>query len=226
MRYGFYSYVYSPVWETMKNIFFAEFFGTFALVLIGTGVVANDIVGLLGAALTFGALVAGMICLLGEISGAQINPAVTFALALNGTVKWRMALLYWLAQFLGGVAASALLFVMLGGAKSGLGLTVLAKGVSPLQGLLMEVLVTFFLMLVVLLVDGKGYTGKTAAFVIAPTIVLLVLFSAPLTGASLNPARTLGPAIFTGTLNQFWIYLLGPCLGAALAVPVYRLMKK
>jgi aquaporin Z len=210
----------------MKNIFFAEFFGTFTLVLVGTGIVANNIVGLVGAALTFGLLVAGMIFLLGEISGTQINPAVTFALALNGDMQWRKALLYWLAQFLGATAASALLFFAFDGAANGLGATLLAKGVSPLRGVGMEAIATFFLMLAVLFVEGKGYKGKDAILVITPTIILLVLLSAPLTGASLNPARSFGPALFTGTLSQFWIYLLGPCLGAALAVPVYRLMRK
>lgn len=210
----------------MKNIFFAEFFGTLALVLIGTGVVAHHIVGLFGAALTFGVLVAGMIHLLGDISGTHLNPAVTFALSINGSLKWKDAFVYWLAQFFGGIAGSAVLFVMLGSAKSGLGLTVLADGVDPLQGLLVEVVVTFFLMLVVLLVSGKGYASMPAAFIMASTIVLLVLLAAPLTGASLNPARSLGPAIFTGTLDQFWIYLIGPYVGAALAVPIYRLIKK
>lgn len=207
----------------MRNIFFAEFFGTFALVLIGTGVVAHDIIGLVGAALTFGLIVAGMIYLLDEISGAQINPAVTFALVLHGTVKWKAALIYWAAQFLGGIAASAILFFMLGSAKSGLGATVLSKGVSPLQGVVMEAVTTFFLMMAVLLL---GNAGKRAGLLMAPTIVLLVLFAAPLTGAGLNPARSLGPAIFTDTLSIFWVYLLGPVAGAALAVPVYRLIRK
>ncbi len=208
------------------NIFFAELLGTFALVFIGTGVVAQNIVGLLGAAMTFGALVAALIFLLGEISGTHINPAATFALALNGTVKWGAVLGYWVAQFLGGVLASACLFFILGSAKSGLGATVLAENISPLQGVTVEALVTFFLMLIVLFVTDKGYPAKTAAFLISPTIVVLVLFSGLLTGASLNPARTLGPAIFTGTLNIFWVYLLGTFAGAGLAVPVYRLINK
>ena len=90
----------------------------------------------------------------------------------------------------------------------------------------MEGTATFFLMLAVLFVEGRGHKGRNAVLVIAPTIILLVLLAAPLTGASLNPARSFGPAIFTGTLSQFWIYLLGPCVGAGLAVPAYRLMKK
>lgn len=207
----------------MKNIFFAEWFGTFVLVLIGTGIVAHNIVGLLGAALTFGLLVAGMIYLLDGISGAQINPAVTFALVLNGAVKWKDAYVYWGAQFLGGVTASAVLFLMFGSAKSGLGFTVLSSGVSPWQGVLVEGLATFFLMMTVLLM---GNIGKRGGLVMAPTIVLVVLLAAPFTGAGLNPARSLGPALFTGTLDIFWVYLLGPMLGAGLAVPVYRLIRK
>lgn len=209
----------------MRNIFFAEFFGTFALVLVGTGVVAHNMVGLVGAALTFGLIVAGMIYLLDDISGAQINPAVTFALALNGLLKWKDVFIYWAAQFLGGVAASAVLFFMMGNAKSGLGATVLSSGVSPLQGVVTEAVATFFLMMAVFfLVDAK--VGKRAGLLMAPTIVFVVLLAAPLTGAGLNPARSLGPALFTGTLSIFWVYLVGPVAGAALAVPIYRLVKK
>lgn len=210
----------------MRNIFFAEFFGTFALVLVGTGVVAHNMVGLVGAALTFGLIVVGMIYLLDDISGAQINPAVTFALALHGLLKWKDVFIYWVAQFLGGVAASAVLFFMMGSAKSGLGATVLSSGVSPLQGVAMEALSTFFLMMVVFFLLGKADLGRRAGLIVGPTIVLLVLFAAPLTGAGLNPARSLGPALFTDTLSIFWVYLLGPMVGAGLAVPFYRLITK
>ncbi len=203
------------------NIFFAECIGTFALVFFGAGIAAQNQIGLFGVALTFGGLVTAMIYLLGEISGTHINPAVTFALALNGDLKWSDVPLYWAAQFLGGIAAGAALLLAFGNASNGLGATRLASGISPLQGLVIETLTTFFLMLVVFLSAPRKHAG----LIIGSVLVLLILFAGPLTNAGLNPARTLGPAIFSGTLGTFWLYLLGPLAGAALAVPVYRLMR-
>lgn len=208
------------------SIFFAELLGTFALVFIGSGAAAQNVAGLLGVALTFGFLITGMIYLFGEISGTHINPAVTFALALHGAMSWRDAIFYWLAQLLGSVIAAAGLLFIFGGAHNGLGANLLAGGVSPLQGLVIEAICTFFLITTVFFVAVKGYAGKSAGFVIGLTIIALILFAGPLTGAGFNPARTFGPAIFTGTLDQFWIYLLGPLLGAAMAVLFYRLMNK
>ena len=204
------------------NIFFAECIGTFALVFFGAGIAAQNLVGLFGVAVTFGGLVTAMIYILGEISGTHINPAVTFALALNGDLKWSSVPLYWAAQFSGGIAAGAALLFAFGSASNGLGATRLASGISPLQGLLIETLTTFFLMLVVFLSASRKHAG----LIIGPVLVLLILFAGPLTNAGLNPARSLGPAIFSGTLSTFWLYLLGPMAGAALAVPVYRLIKK
>jgi aquaporin Z len=203
------------------NIFLAECIGTFALVFFGAGIAAQNQVGLFGVAVTFGGLVTAMIYLLGEISGTNINPAVTLALALNGDLKWSAVPLYWAAQFLGGIAAGAVLLLAFGNASNGLGATRLASGISPLQGLVIETLTTFFLMLVVFLSAPRKHAG----LIIGPVLVLLILFAGPLTNAGLNPARTLGPAIFSGTLGTFWLYLLGPLVGAALAVPVYRLMR-
>ena len=208
------------------NIFFAELVGTFALVFVGTGVAAQGKTDLLGVALTFGLIIASMIYLFGEISGTHINPAVTFALALNGNLKWMDAIFYWVAQLIGGVLATASLFLIFGGAQNGLGATVLVGNVGWLRGWVVETIGTFFLMTTVFFAAVKGYAGKRAGFVIGLTVTTLILFAAPLTGAGFNPARTLGPAIFTGTLGVFWIYLLGPLAGAALAALFYRLMTK
>lgn len=208
------------------SIFFAEVIGTFALVFIGSGAAAQNVAGLLGVALTFGFLITGLIYLFGEISGTHINPAVTFALALDGAMSWRDAIFYWLAQLLGSVIAAAGLLFVFGGAHNGLGATLLAGGISPLQGLIIETICTFLMIITVFFVAVKGHAGKSAGVVIGLTITALILFAAPLTGASFNPARTFGPALFTGNLNQFWIYLLGPLTGAALAVLFYRVMNK
>lgn len=208
------------------NVFFAELVGTFALVFIGAGVGAQNVAGLLGVAVAFGLTAATMVYLFGEISGTHINPAVTFGLALAGEVKWVDAVFYWIAQFLGGIIAGAALFYIFGGAQNGLGATVLASNVNWLQGLVIEAILTFFLVNAVLFGAVKGYAGKRAGFVIGLTITFAILLAGPLTGASLNPARTLGPAIFTGTLDQFWIYLIGPLAGAFLAWLFYRLMLK
>lgn len=208
------------------KVFFAEFAGTFALVFIGSGAAAAGTIGLLGVALIFGLLIASMIYVFGKISGTHINPAVTFALALNGNLGWMEAVFYWIAQFVGGtIAAAALLFVF-GGAQNGLGATVLARGVGPLQGLVVETIGTFLLMTAVFFAAVEGYAGKSAGLVISLTVIVLILFAGPLTGAGFNPARSFGPALFSGTLGLFWIYLLGPLAGAALAVFFYRLVKK
>ena len=205
--------------------FFAELIGTFALVFIVAGAAALGTAGLLGVALAYGLVVATFSYLFGEISGAHLNPAVTFGLALYGSIDWVKAIFYWIAQFLGGIIAAALLLFVFGGAGNGLGATVLASGVNPLQGVIVEAILTFFLVNSVFFAAIGEYAGKRAGFVIGLTVVFAILMGGPLTGGSLNPARTLGPAIFTGSLGQFWIYLVGPFVGAALASLVYRLFK-
>jgi aquaporin Z len=206
------------------SIFFAECVGTFALVFIGAGVAAQNIVGLFGVALTFALVIATMIYLFGEISGTHINPAVTFALALNGNVKWMDAVFYWVAQFMGSIIASAMLLLVFGGAQNGLGATVLSKNIGWLQGLVVEAVGTFFLVNAVFFASVRGYAGKHTGLVLGATIIMLILFAGPLTGAGFNPARSFGPAVFSSTLGQFWIYLFGPLAGATLAVLFYRIM--
>ena len=206
--------------------FFAELVGTFGLVFVGVGAAAQGTGGPVGAALAFGLVIAALIYLFEDISGAYFNPAITFALALNRTIEWMEAIFYWIAQCLGSVLAAALLYYLFGGAQNGLGATVLASGVDPLKGVVVEALLTFFLTTAVFFGAVEGYAGKRAGMVIGLVLVAIILMGAPLTGASLNPARTLGPAIFTGTLGQFWIYLVGPFVGAAAAFGFYRGIKK
>jgi MIP family channel proteins len=205
--------------------FFAELIGTFALVFIGAGTAAVGTGGLVGAALAIGLVYTVFIYLFGEISGGHFNPAVTFGVALSGNVEWVTAIFYWIAQCLGAILAAALLLFIFNGAGNGLGATVLASDVNPLQGVVVETVLTFFLVTAVLFGAIEGYAGKRAGFVIGLTLTFSILMGGPLTGGSLNPARTLGPAIFGGTLGEFWIYLVGTFVGAALAAVVYRFLK-
>lgn len=204
--------------------FFAEVIGTFALVFVGAGVVAQGEAGLIGVAAAFGLVIATFVYLFGDLSGAHFNPAVTFSLALNGTVKWSQAIFYWIAQFLGATLAAAALLFVFGDAGNGLGATVPAVGIF--QALLVEALLTFFLAQAVLFAAVEGLAGKRAGFVIGLTLFFAILMGGPLTGASLNPARSFGPAVFSNNLDTFWIYLVGPLAGAALATGVYRFLRK
>mgnify|MGYP003339735601 CR=1 FL=1 len=202
-----------------------EFIGTAALIFIGAGSVALGVGGLIGAALAHGLIVAGIAYAYGPISGAHINPAVTFGLALSGAMEWASAAAYWVAQALGGIAGAALLVFVLGGADSGLGATLPAEGVSVAQTIVLEAILTFLLVNAVLHTAVKDPDNRLAGLAIGLTLVAAILMGGPLTGASLNPARTLGPAVFTGTLDMVWIYLAGTGLGAAIAGLVYRSLR-
>ncbi len=208
------------------NVFLAELIGTFALTFIGAGAGALGVGGLVGVAFAHGLTVMAFIYAYGHISGTHINPAVTFGAALAGALSWAEAVYYWIAQFIGAALAGALLFFVLGGASTGLGATVLASGVTPVQGVVLEAVLTFLLVNSVLQGAVRGKAGNFAGVAIGLTLTLAILMGGPLTGASLNPARTFGPALFTGTLNQFWIYLVGPFAGAALAFVADRVLSK
>lgn len=199
-----------------KKIFIAEFVGTFTLIFIGAGAGAIGAGGLVGVALAHGFVIVGAAYAFGTISGAHVNPAVTLAMVAAKELELKSAVTYWVAQFLGGAVGGWVLFFVLGGAESGLGKTVLAEGVNPLQGIVVELVLTFFLVNAIFQTAVKGRGGDFAGLAIGLTLTFSILMGGPLTGASLNPARTFGPALFTG-LGQFWIYLLGPGLGGLLA---------
>lgn len=204
----------------------AEFIGTFALTFIGAGAAALGVGGLVGVAFAHGLTLLAFAYAYGYISGTHINPAVTFGVALSGNMKWNEAISYWIAQLIGGAIAGAALFFILSGVdQNQYGATVLANGVTPLQGMIIEAILTFFLVNSVLHTAIKGKGGDFAGVAIGLTLTLSILLGGPLTGASLNPARTLGPAIFSGTLNLFWIYVIGTFAGAAVAVGVYKFME-
>jgi MIP family channel proteins len=204
---------------------FAEFIGTFALIFVGAGTAAVGVGGLVGVALAHGIVLLSMAYAYGAISGAHVNPAVTLAVALRGNLSWSQALGYWVAQIAGGIVGAGAILLVLGGASSGLGATVPAAGVSPLQAIVLEGLLTFLFVTVILQTTEGKSPSPFAGLAIGLTLAGMILFGGPLTGASLNPARTLGPAIFTGNLGVVWIYLVGPAAGAALAAFLRRSMK-
>jgi aquaporin NIP len=206
----------------------AECIGTFALVFAGCGAImvnaqTGGALGQVGIAITFGLVIAAMIYATGHISGAHLNPAVTFAFALTRHLPWRRLLAYWAAQYAGALAAAAILRGSLGDVAH-VGAT-LPSG-SDGQAFLWELLLTFFLMFVITAVatDTRA-VGEAAAIAIGATVGLDAMFGGPITGASMNPARSLGPALVSGDLSSLWVYLTAPFLGAVLAALVYEYLR-
>ncbi|MBI1854470.1 MAG: aquaporin [Chloroflexi bacterium] len=210
-----------------SKVFVAELIGTFALTFFGAGAgVAKA--GLLGVALAHGIAVLVFVYAYGHISGAHVNPAVTFGLALNGAIKWGQAIFYWIAQFLGAViAAFALNTFTPGGDISGGATVGSLTGAAPFLALTVEALLAFFLVNTVLHTAVAGKGGNLAGVAIGLTLTLNILAGGPLTGASFNPARTFGPALFTGAAANpmtYVIYFIGPLLGAAIAAGVFKFL--
>jgi aquaporin NIP len=205
----------------------AEALGTFALVFFGAGAIMVSAkygaFGQLGIALAFGLAIAAMVYALGHISGAHLNPAVSFAFALTRHFPWRVVGAYWTAQCGGAVAAALLLRASLGDVAN-VGAT-LPSG-SNAQSFLWEVVLTFALMLVIMAVatDTRA-VGEAAAIAIGGTVALDALVGGPVSGASMNPARSLGPALAAGELDALWIYLLAPPVGAALGALAYQFLR-
>ncbi len=206
----------------------AEAIGTFALVFAGTGAVIIDSVtgggvGHIGVGLTFGLIVMAMIYAIGHISGAHINPAVTLAFATARHFPARSVPAYLAAQFLGATLASLALRAMFGNVAH-LGAT-MPYG-SAVQSLVLETILTFFLMFVIMAVatDVRA-VGQAAALAIGGTVGLEALFAGPISGASMNPARSLAPALISGTWQAQWLYVVGPIAGALLGAVVYTLLR-
>ena len=206
----------------MSRKLLSEFLGTFALVFAGTGaIVINHVSGGTvthpGIAITFGLVVLALIYTFGDVSGAHFNPAVTTAFATAGRLPWSDVPRYVSAQLFGALVASGLLRLMF--AKTGtLGATVPAG--SGLQSFVLEVVLTFLLMLVILSVStGAKEKGITAGIAIGSVVGLEAMFAGPISGASMNPARSLAPALVSGNLEHVWIYIAAPLLGALLAIP-------
>ncbi len=146
---------------------------------------------------------------------------MTVGLLVAGEIEVRTALAYIVTQLLGGTAAALALSAVLGGADSGLGATLLADGVSISQGFLLEVILTFFLVNTVLNAAVSGKAGNMAGLAIGLTLTLAILMGGPLTGASLNPARSLGPALMSGRTGNLWLFLVAPPLGGVIAALLY-----
>jgi aquaporin NIP len=205
----------------------AETIGTFTLVFAGAGSVMVEAktgsLGQVGIALTFGLVIMAMIYAVGHISGAHFNPAVTLAFALTRHFPWRRSTAYWGAQAVGAIVAALLLRASLGDIAH-VGAT-LPSG-SDGQSFLWETVLTFFLMFVVMAVatDTRA-VGEAAAIAIGGTIGLDALVGGPISGASMNPARSLGPALAAADLHSLWIYLIAPPLGAALGALAYQLVR-
>jgi len=207
----------------------AEFLGAFALVFAGTGaIIVNDVTGgaisHAGVALTFGLIVLAMIYAFGDISGAHLNPAVTLGFFLAWRFEARLLAPYILSQILGAIAASGLLRLLFPGHPT-LGATLPAG--SEFQSFTLELVLTFFLMLVILSVSsGAKEKGVTAGIAIGAMIALEAMFAGPICGASMNPARSLAPALVTMRFGHLWLYLAAPVLGAALASAACRCVRE
>ena len=206
----------------------AELVGTFALVFAGCGAIMVDAsthqLGHVGVSLVFGLVIMAMIYAVGHISGAHFNPAVTFAFAVSRHFPWMRALGYWGAQLAGAVAAAAVLRGSLGNVAV-LGAT--QPSGSDGEAFLWELVLSAFLMLVIVAVatDTRA-VGEAAAIAIGGTIALGALYGGPVTGASMNPARSLGPALVSGHLHAIWVYLLAPVAGTTLGALVYQLVRE
>ena len=205
----------------------AELVGTFALVFAGCSAVMVEAktgaLGHVGVAITFGLVIMLMIYPVGHVSGAHLNPAVSLAFALSRHFPWTNLFGYWAAQLGGALAAAAILRGSLGNIAH-VGAT-LPSG-SERQSFLWELVPTFFLMFVIMAVatDTRA-VGEAAAIAIGGTVGLDAMFGGPISGASMNPARSIGPAFVSGDLHAFWIYVLAPIAGAALGAVAYQFVR-
>jgi aquaporin Z len=207
----------------------AEILGTFALVFAGTGAIIIDQVSggaitHVGVALTFGLVVLAMIYTVGDISGAHLNPAVTLGFWAAGRLPGREVLPYMASQVSGGLLASGLLRLLFPQNEL-LGATLPAG--SDAQSFILETVLTFFLMLTILNVStGAKEKGITAGIAVGAVIALEAMFAGPICGASMNPARSLAPALVSDHLAHLWIYLIAPLLGAVLAMFACRCIRE
>lgn len=206
----------------------AECIGTFILVFCGTGAaIVNEtmhgVLGHVGIAISWGLVVMVLIYAFGEISGSHVNPAITLAFAINGNFPWKEVLPYIISQSLGAISASFVLkflfptSLLLGGT--------LPSG-AAIQSFVLEIFLVFFLILVVLQVaTGSKEQGMFAGIAIGGVVLLEAMFAGPVCGASMNPIRSLAPAIASGHMEQVWIYLTAPFIGAIMAVFVHQSLK-
>jgi aquaporin Z len=209
--------------------FLAEFYGTFILVFVGTGSIAFGLgQDLLGVAIAFGTGALIAIYTIGHISGAHLNPAVSLAMVLDRRMNWKQFSVYLLGQFLGALFAS--LTLMLGSeadAFTGLGASGFAAPTTALTVIIFEIFLTFILVYTVLAASQRKPLQPLMGFIVALTLIGLILIGGPISSASLNPIRSIAPALLGGgtALSQLWVYIVGPMLGSVLAVIFYRFLK-
>lgn len=212
----------------MIRKYLAELIGTFALVFCATGAgIANDVSGgsvtLVGIASVCGLIVLAMIYSLGDVSGAHINPAVTIAFAAAGRFSWSGVIPYIISQLAGAFAASLTLRFLFPLHKT---LSSTVPSGSDTQSLVLEIILSFILMFVIMNVStGAKEKGITAGIAVASVVALEVMFGGPVSGGSMNPARSLAPAVVSGTLQSVWVYLAGPVAGALLGVAAFNVIK-
>ncbi len=219
--------------KTIREQLTAEFFGTFALIFIGAGSAAllgfrPDIAGLIAIALAHGLVLAIMVSALAHISGGHFNPAVTVSVWVSGKIETGRAALYIVTQLVGAAAGAGLLRLALPERlwePTNLGLTQLSRqfGVTPANGLLLEATLTFFLVFTVFAVaiDDRGVFKSVAGLPIGLVLTFNILIGGFLTGASVNPARSFGPALLVWEWKDFWIYIAGPLAGGIVGASIY-----
>jgi MIP family channel proteins len=219
------------MYSRLSTSLLAELIGTFALIFIGAGAGALGLGGLVGVAFAHGLVVLAFAYAYGHISGTHINPAVTLGVWAAGKIDTNRALAYVGVQLLGGIAGALALRGVLGGTETGLGKTQLASGLeaggtlitlSPATGLLLEAILTFFLVNTVMNAGISGKATIPGGLAIGLTLTFSILMAGPLTGGSLNPARSLGPAVATGDFTDLWLYFVGPILGGVVAGLLYK----
>jgi aquaporin Z len=218
------------MYHSLSTSLLAEFIGTFALIFIGAGAGALGIGGLVGVALAHGLVVLGFAYAYGHISGTHINPAVTLGVWAAGKIDAARAGSYIVFQIAGGIVAALVLRWVLGGTETGLGLTQLGHPtvhdtvitITPLIGVVLEAILTFFLVNAVLNAGISGKATIPGGLAIGLTLTFCILMGGPLTGASLNPARSIGPAVATGDFTSLWVYLVGPAIGGVAAGLLYK----
>ena len=217
--------------------YIAELIGTMVLVLLGCGsaAIAGSVLGIVGIALAFGLSIVAMAYVIGDISGCHINPAVSIGMWIDGRMELKDLIIYIVFQCIGAIIGIAILVAIinsipsLGGyAATGLGQngfgTASSLGIDVVGAIIVEIILTFVFVFTFLGVTKKAENGTVAGIVIGLTFALLYIMGIPLTGASVNPARSLAPALFLGgqALQQVWVFILAPIVGAVIAGLLYK----
>jgi len=209
--------------------YISEFIGTFSMIFCGTGAMTvNEVTGgdvtHVGIAITWGLIVMAMIYAFGETSGAHFNPAVTIAFAYAKKFSWKEVPKYIIVQVLGALTASLILWYLFPTSEH-LGATIPSVDVG--RAFVMELLLTFFLMVVIINVStGSKEIGIIAGIAVGAVVLLEAMFAGPITNASMNPARSIAPAIVAGKMQHLWMYILAPILGSILAVISCKMVKE